>query len=115
MKGLKLINRISIFLLWLAAAFFVVGGTLFAILNPGFVPYALFFSFVMVFISIPFTLISLVKAYRYGIVSWSYVAFSIVASSFAGLGWCVIPFALRRDMLQFLEEQAVAGETAGFD
>jgi hypothetical protein len=106
MKSLQVTNKISIFILYLAAIVFVGGGTLAVTPSSQYVPYAILLSLVVAITSIPFTLVSLIKAHRLGVISFSYILFSVLISCFiAGLGWFVIPFALNRDIKQCISEQ----------
>ena len=111
MSLLKAINKISIYILYLAATTFVAGGTLALALSPSHLIYALLATMAIAIFSIPLTLASLIQAYRTGVVSSSYILFSILISCFiAGLGWFVIPFALNRDIKQCMSELAAAKE-----
>lgn len=109
MDSLKTVNRISVCMLCLAAIVFCIGVTLAVALNPSYVPYALLLSLVLAIFSIPFTLVNLIHAYRLGVVSFSYIVFSMLISCFIiGLGWFVIPFSLNRDIKQYVSEQEAA-------
>ncbi|VXC50864.1 membrane hypothetical protein [Pseudomonas sp. 8Z] len=103
MRLLIILNRLTIALLYLAALLFAGGVTLAMLISPGHVPMILVASFLVAIITIPFSLFCLISACRRGCISPSYVAFSVLISCFiAGLGWCVIPFALRRDIADYL-------------
>ncbi|MCQ4317174.1 hypothetical protein [Stutzerimonas zhaodongensis] len=106
MKPLNITLKISIFLLWLAAGIFVIGGTIAVILFPKFFNALFISSIATAALSVPFTIASLALAYKERIITRGYVLFSIVFSCFvAGLGWFVIPFLLKKD-IESLEPQA---------
>ncbi|MGM3388031.1 hypothetical protein KXR94_10295 [Stutzerimonas stutzeri] len=106
MKPLKITLKSSIFILWLAAIVFVIGGTLAVIFLPKIFNVLFMSSLVIAALSVPFTIASLAFAYKERIITRGYVLFSTVFSCLvAGLGWFVIPFLLKKD-IQSLEPQA---------
>ena len=111
MRSLILLNKLTIVLLYLAALLFVGGVSLALFVSPGHVPQVLAASLLTVIVTIPVSLFCLVRACKKGCISPSYVAFSVLISFFiAGLGWVVIPFALRRDLRDHLSGSAVTDE-----
>ncbi|WP_061241985.1 hypothetical protein [Ectopseudomonas composti] len=103
MRLLIFLNQLTIILLYLAALLFVGGVSLALFVSPGHVPLVLAASLLTVIVTIPFSLFCLLSACRKGCISPSYVAFSVLISCLiAGLGWVVIPFALRRDLTDHL-------------
>ena len=105
MRLLIVLNKLTVALLYLAVLLFAGGVTLAMLISPSHVPIVLVASFLVAIITIPFSLFCLISACRRGCISPSYVAFSVLISCFiAGLGWFVIPFALRRDIADYLNE-----------
>jgi hypothetical protein len=110
MKPLRITLKISIFMLWLAATLFVIGGTLAIIFIPKLFTSLFISSILTAILSIPFTIASLVLAYKEKIITGGYVLFSTLFSCFiAGLGWFIIPFLLNKD-INSLEPQAENAE-----
>lgn len=108
MKTFNSMNAASILLIYLGAILFIFGGTLALLFDTSYMMTVMAVSFCMVLISVPFTIASLMAAAKLRVVSTSYVVLSIVASLFiAGLGWLVIPFAVRRDMRDYLAQVGV--------
>lgn len=113
MKALKIVNTISIYILYLAAAVFVVGGTLTVAFRTGHMTNVLLGSLFIALTSIPFALANLIQAYRRGVISLNYIVFSVLISCFvAGLGWFVIPFSLRRDIAEMIQAREAADASA---
>ncbi len=110
MKPLRITLKISICILWLAAVIFAIGGTLAVIFIPKLFTALFISSIFTAILSIPFTIASLVLAYKAKIITGGYVLFSTLFSCFiAGLGWFIIPFLLNKD-INSLEPQAESAE-----
>lgn len=100
MRALILANKVSLFLLGFSFAVFSVGGSIAIFFKLDFIA-VLFFSVVVFLMSIPVSVYCLFLARRIGIVGRGYVFFSLLFSFIIWMGWIIVPFMLRRDIVDW--------------